>query len=78
MARTRKDSVRNASTVRVFEIVRSHEGKVDFFQNGKKAFTGITKDYLAQTLCRNWGFCGEELQPILEDLNQKGAVTVRF
>lgn len=71
MSLTRKDSTLNSRCEREFKVVKNGQ-TYDFFQSGNKAFAGISETYLGDTLCTEWGFCGEELRAVIEELDRNG------
>jgi len=76
MSRTRKDSTQNRSTV--LELVKRHDGRFDIFLNRKLDRSGILEEWLPEELCVRFGFCGEEYDSILNDVNKKGRMKLVF
>jgi hypothetical protein len=70
MSRTRKDSTQNESTV--LEVVKRHDGKFDIFLNRKLDRSRILEEWLPEELCVRFGFCGEEYDSILSEVNKDG------
>ena len=68
MSRTRKDSHQN----RVLEVVKRVDGTFDLFLNRNVYRSGISEDTLPRELCMRFGYCGEEYEEILRELNQAG------
>jgi hypothetical protein len=68
VSRTRKDSHQN----RVLEVVKKDDGTFDLFLNRHVYCSGITEDTLPRELCMRFGYCGEEYEEILRELNQTG------
>lgn len=68
MSRTRKDSHQN----RVLEVVKRDDGTFDLFLNRNVYRSGISEDTLPRELCMRFGYCGEEYEEILRELNQAG------
>jgi hypothetical protein len=75
MGRTRKDS-RNAGTV--IEVVRRADGSFDIFRNREIHREAVHPDGLNAELCGRFGYCQEEYEAILRELNETGTATVRF
>jgi hypothetical protein len=68
VSRTRKDSHQN----RVLEVVKRDDGTFDLFLNRNVYRSGVSEDTLPRELCRRFGYCGEEYEEILRELNQTG------
>jgi hypothetical protein len=68
VSRTRKDSHQNI----VLEVVKKDDGTYDLFLNRNVHRTGISEDTLPRELCVRFGYCGEEYEEILRELNQAG------
>ena len=75
MSRTRKDS---PTTKRVLEVVKRGDGTFDLFLNRKLDRNRISEMWLPDELCVRFGFCGDEYDSILRDVNQNGRATVVF
>ena len=76
MSRTRKDSKQITNTV--LEVVKRHAGTFDLFLNRKLDRNLVSETWLAEELCVRFGFCGEECDSILRDVNQASRNTVAF
>jgi len=74
MGRTRKDSRQGT----VVEVVRSPDSAFDLFLNRRLDREHIHEDGLAQELCVRFGYCGEEYDQILLQLNKDGRVKLSF
>lgn len=68
MSRTRKHSHQN----RVLEVVKKDDGTFDLFLNRDIYRSGISEDTLPRELCVRFGYCGEEYEEILRELNHAG------
>jgi len=68
VSRTKKDSHKIRNTV--LEVVKRGDGAFDLLVNGKIERSGISERYLPEQLCVRFGFCGEEYEAILRELNQ--------
>ena len=75
MSRTRKDA-QKASTA--LEVVKRDDGTFDLLLNSKLDRGRIPEAGLPQELCVRFGFCGEEYDSILREVNQNGRTTVLF
>jgi hypothetical protein len=75
MSRTRKDS---PITNTVLELVKRDDGTFDLFLNGKLDRNQILETWLPDDLCVRFGFCGDEYDSILREVNQNGRATVEF
>lgn len=68
MGRTYKDARQN----RVLEVVKREDGTFDLFLNRRLYLGQISEDGLPQELCVRFGYCGEEYDAILLELEQSG------
>jgi hypothetical protein len=75
VSRTRKDA-QKASTA--LEVVKRDDGTFDLLLNRKLDRGRIPEAGLPQELCVRFGFCGEEYDSILREVNQNGRTTVLF
>jgi hypothetical protein len=75
MSRTRKDA-RNQGTV--LEVVKRDDGKFDLFLNHKLDHGQVLESSLEDWLCVRFGYCGEEYDSILREVNLNGQVKVAF
>jgi hypothetical protein len=70
MSRTRKDSRQGT----VIEVLKREDGTFDLFLNRRLDHGGIHEDGLADVLCVRFGYCGDEFDAIVHELNQNGRV----
>jgi hypothetical protein len=75
VGRTRKDL---PITNRVLEVVKRDDGTFDLFLNQKLDRNRIPEKWLQDELCVRFGFCGDEYDAILRELNQNGRATLEF
>jgi hypothetical protein len=68
MSRTRKDSRQGT----VIELVKRSDGAFDLFLNRELDREGIHEDGLMDVLCVRFGYCGEEYDSTLHEVNQNG------
>ena len=68
VGRTFKDIKQN----RVLEVVRREDGTFDLFLNRRLDRGQIPEAGLPEQLCVRFGFCGDEYDSILRELNQTG------
>ena len=73
MSRTRKDSRRGT----VIEIIRREDGTFDLFLNRELNREGIHEDGLVDVICVRFGYCADEFDAFLSELNQNGRVERR-
>jgi hypothetical protein len=76
MTRTRKDSSHFAKTV--LEVVKRDDGTFDLFLNRKLDRSRVQQTWLPEELCIRFGFCGEEYDSILRDVDQNGKTTLEW
>ena len=74
MSRTHKDSNQN----RVLEVVKRDDGTFDLFLNRRLDRGRISDAGLPQELCVRFGFCGDEYDSILREVNETGKKTLFF
>jgi len=69
VSRTQKDSpITNA----ILEVIKRDDGTFDLFLSRKLDRTRIVELWLPDELCVRFGFCGNEYDSILHEVNQKG------
>lgn len=68
MGRTRKDSRQG----NVIEVIKREDGTFDLFLNRRLDLGRIDKDGLMDVLCVRFGYCQDEFDAILHELNQNG------
>jgi hypothetical protein len=76
VSRTRKDSNQIKNTV--LEVVKKNDGTFDLFLNRQLDRNNIPETWLPEQLCLRFGFCGEEYDSILREVNQNGRTTIVF
>jgi len=59
-------------------VVKRDDGTFDLFLNGKLDHHRIPETWLPDELCVRFGFCGDEYDSILLELNENGRATVKF
>jgi hypothetical protein len=74
VSRSRKDSKQN----RVLDVVKKPDGTFDLFLNRKPDRHDVPEAWLQEELCVRFGFCGEEYDSILRELNQHGRKELFF
>jgi hypothetical protein len=75
VSRTRKDS---PITNNILEVVKRDDGTFDLFLNRKLDRNRIPEVWLPDELCVRFGYCGDEYESILSEVNQNGRATVEF
>jgi len=75
VSRTRKDS---PITNTILELVKRDDGTFDLFLNRKLDRNRIPETWLPDELCVRFGFCCDEYDSILREVNQSGRATVEF
>jgi hypothetical protein len=76
VSRTQKDSKQTKNTV--LEVVKKNDGTFDLFLNRELDHKNIPEAWLPEQLCVRFGFCGEEYDSILREVNQNGRATIVF
>jgi hypothetical protein len=62
----------------VLEVVKKNDGTFDLFLNRELDHKNIPEAWLPEQLCVRFGFCGEEYDSILREVNQNGRTTIVF
>jgi len=70
MSRTRKDS-RQGTTI---EVIKREDGTFDLFLNRRLDHGRIHEDGPMDVLCVRFGYCADEFDAILHELNENGRV----
>ena len=73
MGRTEKDS---PPSKRFLEVVKRNDGTYDVFLNDAPDRSRIPERWLPEELCARFGFCGEECDSILREVNLNGRTTL--
>ena len=75
MGLTDKDSLHSK---RFLEVVKRDDGTYDLFLNDAPDRSRIPEKWLPEELCVRFGFCGEEYDSILHELNLNGRTKLRL
>lgn len=59
-------------------VVKRNDGTFDLFLNRELDHKNIQEAWLPEHLCVRFGFCGEEYDSILREVNQNGRATIVF
>ena len=59
------------------EVTRNADGTFEVFYNGEHVRSGVAERWLNEELAR-YGFCGDEYDLILKQLNQRGHAVLRY
>lgn len=70
MSRTRKDSRKHQLTV--IEVVKVGDDAFDLFLDHEVFRRGASEADLPEWLCVRYGFCGEEYEAILREIEREG------
>ena len=62
----------------VLEVTRNADGTYEIFWQGKHVCSRVQERWLNDELCRGYGFCGEEYDAILRQLNASGKAVVEI
>ncbi len=74
MGRTYKDAKQN----RVLEVVKRQDGTFDLFLNRRLYSGQIHLDGLPEVLCVQFGYCGQEYNSILREVEETGRKELFF
>ncbi|HKW76693.1 MAG TPA: hypothetical protein VJN64_14275 [Terriglobales bacterium] len=75
MSKTHKDEHQQKGILRKLEVKRGDD-TYDVFWNGERVRSRVQERWLNQELCVGFGFCGEEYDDILRQLNDCGKAIV--
>ena len=76
MSRTRKDSRSTKETI--IQVTKRDDGTFDLFVNRRLDHGGIEEKWLGNILCERFGYCANEFESILSELNKSGRVERKF
>jgi len=76
MSQTHRDSTRLKNRGVRLEVIRKRDGTFDLFCNNKLDQSGIIEKWLPETLCVSYGFCGQECENIMSQVNESGRTIV--
>jgi hypothetical protein len=68
ISRTRKDSLQGT----VFEIIKREDGTFDLYLNRELNHGRIHEDGLEEGVCVRFGYCLDEFDAFVSELNQNG------
>jgi hypothetical protein len=74
MSRTWKDSKQE----NVIEVIKRENGAFDLLLNRKSEHEDIQQEDLAYVLCVRFGYCADEFNAILLELNRGGRIERRY
>jgi hypothetical protein len=75
MSETYKDS-RDSKRQAAIEVIKRPDGAFDLYTNRELECEGIEEKWLADVLCVRFGYCGEEYDAIINELNQNSRITL--
>ena len=78
MSRTRKDERARKNDAITLEVVRNDDGTYQVFSRGKLVLRRVEEPWLYEELCIRFGFCGDEYDPIKQQLDECGRWIRRF
>ena len=70
MSRTLKDSRKQQGTV--IEVIKVGDDSFDLLLNHEIVRRNAPRDALPEWLCVRFGFCGDEFEAILREIEQEG------
>ena len=76
MSRTRKDERHKKTVTIVLEVLKNHDGTYEVFSRGELVSSRVQERWLYEELCVGYGFCGDEYEDIIRQLNDSGRATV--
>ena len=60
------------------DVTRNADGTFEVFYNGEHVRSNVPERWLNEELCVRYGFCGEEYDLILKQLNERGHASLRY
>jgi hypothetical protein len=76
VSRTRKDVSHTKGAV--IEVVKREDGTFDLFFNQRLDQSKVEERWLPEWLCVGFGFCGEEYDAILREVELRGKASIKF
>lgn len=76
MSRTRKNPKHIQPTI--LEVIKRNDGTFDILLNHRLDRKRIPERWLADEICVRFGFCGEEYDSILREIDQDGRSVRNF
>jgi hypothetical protein len=76
VSRTRKDEPFKKTAATTLQVVKNADGTYEVIWRGELVCSRVQERWLKEELCVRYGFCGEEYEVILRQLNQSGRATV--
>jgi hypothetical protein len=75
-SRTRKDERFKKTRTISLEVLKNRDGTYEVFWRGERVRSRVPERWLDAELCVGFGFCGEEFEDILRQLNDTGKAKV--
>jgi hypothetical protein len=76
VSRTHKDEHSKKTATLVLEVFKNSDGTYEVFYKGELVRTRVPEHWLYEELCVGFGFCGDEYEPIIRQLNDSGKATL--
>lgn len=76
MGRTYKDSRSKKTTNHLLEVRKNDNSTYEVFWKGSLVRSEVPEHFLDAVLCVKYGFCGEELEAIIRQLDESGKAVV--
>jgi hypothetical protein len=74
LSRTRKDSRKQQGTV--VEVIKVGDDSFDLLLNHEFVRRSAPRDALPEWLCVKFGFCGDEFEAILREIEKEGKMVI--
>jgi hypothetical protein len=78
LSRTHKDERSRKTVSFAVEVLKNEDGTYEVFYKGKLTCSRVPECWLYKELCVRFGFCGDEYEPIIRQLNDSGKATLLF
>jgi len=72
LGRTHKDERAKKTVTNILEVLKNDDGTYEVLFKGELVRSRVPERWLNQELCARYGFCGEEYDAIIRQLNDSG------
>jgi hypothetical protein len=72
VSRTHKDERSNKTVTIVLQVLKNGDGTYEVLYKGELVRTRVPERWLNEELCVGFGFCGDEYESIIRQLNDSG------
>jgi hypothetical protein len=76
VGRTHKDEHAKKTVSIILEVLKNTDNTYEVFYKGEHVLSRVQQRWLDQELCVRYGYCGDEFDSIIRQLNDSGRATV--